>query len=316
MPGSDRLYSRYSTFRRLAWLQTSLLLAFACLLLQPSHAKPAAPTTLTPENGVTAEVQKLDELNNYQLLQPDGSILILGRIDQLEVDDFNFDGHADLHVARTQGLNTYDQIYLYQPAEKHFALLKIPEDIQTHLLCDGFMNVLIFKQLDGSKILRSSCILKGADATHFEDFQFDTQGRLWIFRQYASLKRQLPETLLPYTDLPWGVTQMLTAFSPEGKVIQQQLTSRALEPITFKALTSGLALRDSPASEAKPVFSMPKNQVCNLIDFDAETLTLQLECRAANGQTYRGWLNWQEAIDKHTSARPFILTEIGSAKLY
>ena len=62
--------------------------------------------------------------------------------------------------------------------------------------------------------------------------------------------------------------------------------------------------------------SMTKNQVCNLIDFDAESLTLQLECRAANGQTYRGWLNWQEAIDKHTSARPFILTEIGSAKLY
>lgn len=295
---------------------SKLITLFFCLGLLSSlvHAQNRTRTValpiLMPEAGITAQVQQLDEFKNYQLLQHNRPPIILAGVDRFEAADFNFDGHIDLRVIRSQGVNTKDEIYLYAPSTQNYTLLSILPTLQSQLLCKDLMNVLIVKTNGQPTMLNSNCTSPRGGDMNFDYLQFNTQGELKLVQQYASDPIPIPEALLPYTDLPWGITQKLSIYGPHGEITSQQRTSRALAPIVFKALNNHLLIQQSPSTEASTILNLAKNQICNVLNLQGNWI--ELACTSKDGQTRQGWLNWEAALTHITPpAKPFILTETG-----
>ena len=267
---------------------------------------------LQPEKTVSAQLQKLDTFGNYQLVQPDGSIVILEKVNRFEVDDFNFDESPDFLVIRDQGFNTKADLFVYDAKAKKFTLLKPPAEVQEKMLCPAFSNLAIVTGADKKPVaLSSSCMARRSTEVHFDYLKYDGDGRLWISQQYRHAPLEVPEALLPYSDLPWGITEQMTEYSAQGDVIREQRTSHALDPVVVKILRSGMVLHEEPSDSAAVLQTLGVAQICYLIDLDAQWM--KLEC-SARGKKNAGWLDWSKAVEG--KSRPFMITESKLVKQY
>lgn len=265
---------------------------------------------LTPEKGVSLSIERLDELNNFELRQADGSVLLFPYVDGFEVADFNFDGYDDLRVYRIEGRNTVDELFIYSPTEKKYIPLVLPDEVHSLMLCDGFKNTKI---LDNKKTLVISCNTGRIQNINFDYLQFQSNGELWLTQQYRYDPLDMPQTLLAYTDLPWSITHQLTIYDETQAQIQTLRTSQALEPIVLKILTA-LSLLETTENESAVVLDLKSGQICNLISIQDEWL--EISCSDHKGNQQTGWLNWQTITQQTTNHKPFMITESSSAKLY
>lgn len=312
--------SRISFFSIVSTLKTRLniirVFIFLCFAVnsyaqESSESKPLLQgPVLTPEKGVTLLVERLDELNNFELRQTDGSVLLLPYVNGFEVADFNFDGYDDLRAYRIEGRNASDELFVYMPAEKKYMPLAIPDEVRSLMLCDGFMNTKI---LDHGKALVISCHGERIQHISFDYLQFKPTGQLWLQQQYRYDPVDIPQELLAYTDLPWGMPYQLTIYTESQTPAQSLRTSQAFEPIVFKALTA-LALNSSPENAQSVILNLKQGQICNLISLQNQWL--QLSCNDLKGNEQTGWLDWQSIVQHSSNHKPFILTEASSAKLY
>lgn len=286
-------------------------LALACLVSQSvlaqTESTPMQTIQLAPEANISAQIQQLDQLGNYQLVQPDNSVLIFEKVNRFEVADFNFDKHPDVLVIRDKGLNAKNQLYIYQPQNKRFELLKPFAELEAKMACKDFTNLQVVSNTEKKPIMLSvSCMGKNSTETYFDYLKFDANGKLWLNRQYFYDPVNIPENLLPYTDLPWGITQKMTEYTEQGQIASTYYTSQALEPIVLKTLSSGMTLHETPEQDAKVLKTLQRGQICYLSALKEDWL--QIQC----AQKLTGWLHWPTAQGK----RAFMITEASLAKQY
>lgn len=268
---------------------------------------------LSPEKNVSAQLQKLDAFGNYELLQPDGSTVILEKVNRFEVGDFNFDKYPDFLAIRDKGFNTQAELFAYDAKTKRFVLSEPPADVQEKLLCPAFSNLKIISSEDKkTSELVSSCMAKRSTEVHFDYLKYDSNGKLWLSQQYRHEPLTISEELLPFTDLPWGITEKMIEYSPEGQIIQEQLASHALDLIVVKVLNSDVVLYGERSNDTPVLLKLAPSQICNLIELDQEWM--QLECARRPGENVIGWLYWPDFI--HEKSRPFIITELKLVKQY
>lgn len=295
-----------------------IIVAFALFsFIINAYAKHVADSTsllqapvLTPEKSLTLSIERLDDLNNFELRQTDGSILLFPYVDGFEVADFNFDGYDDLRVYRIEGRNTLDELFIYMPTEKKYILLVLPEKVRSLMLCDGFKNTQI---LENKKTLLISCNNGHIQNINLNYLQFHSTGQIWLTQQYRYEPLEIPQALLAYTDLPWGITHQLTIYDASQTPMQTLRTSQALEPIVFKVLTA-LSLQETTENESAVILNLKPQQICNLISVQDEWL--EISCSDPEGNQQTGWINWQTMTQQSTSHKPFMITESSSAKLY
>lgn len=307
----------YKTNKFLSLCLQANALAIALLIgnntLAQTGTGPMQTIQITPQTNINAQIQQLDTLGNYQLIQPDKSTLILEKVSRFEVADFNFDKYPDVLVIRDKGLNTQNQLYVYQPQSKRFELLKPPAELEEKMACKDFTNLQIVFDTEKKPIMLSvSCMGKRSTEIYFDQLKFDENAKLWLNRQYLYEPVVIPDALLSYTDLPWGITEKMTEYTQQGQVATTYYTSQALEPVVVKILNVGLTLLETPAQDAKALLTLKRGQICYLSGLKEDWL--QMQCDTVNSKKSTGWLHLPTVL--RGKERPFMITESSLAKQY
>jgi hypothetical protein len=104
---------------------------------------------------------------------------ISGREMHFAIEDYNFDGYQDFatyHLDDGMGVYTIFQLFIYNPINSQFALLKLPRNFGPE--CDEFCDIQINKK---KKTIQSSC--RGGARWHTDIWKFDKNKNLILLKK-------------------------------------------------------------------------------------------------------------------------------------
>lgn len=227
-----------------------LILTVAALLT--SHgawAQSELPFRLTPEPGVSAQIEKQGQ--DYVLIQPDGQIMVLlseedlieGSSLMLAAEDYDYDGHPDVSLGLLAGMvNIANALYVYDPHSQSYVPFDVPDEIAARQNCAGFWDM---ERLPARKAIRSSC--RGGPRWHYDILQIEPDRSVWISEQSRVGQDHVG---WPYFSKP---TRAVTP-DRQGHVLSETVLSyeeRAEPDAPLSVPVERLALHTAPAATAR-----------------------------------------------------------------
>ncbi|WP_256203139.1 hypothetical protein [Pseudomonas sp. ML96] len=265
------------------------LLATA-LLASPLLAHANLPT-LEPEPGLQAHGEQNGE--RYRLQQPDGSWIELsipdediGNPPRFSVEDYDFDGHADLAISVAAGMvNENYRLYLYRPAQRRYEFLPMPETLIGSLSCSGFSGL---ERKVEERALYSHC--RGGPRWYYDALRFDDHGQPWLYKTLQVQDDYSPD--YPYLFFPL----FEKTFDPQGQVLASRAMNDDGQPQTWTVPATRLYLYQQPDESSRSKAYLIQGDVCEVLARKEQWLRIRY---ASKKGPLERWISLDQAYDLH-----------------